>query len=417
MFVSFFPKPKLFFASAAVWTLAAVLAWFFFFKDFGVHFGLPSPAEDAAPIIGVQVFWSAPFLWFYIYYAVLVGLFAAVWRALAPGRWFAWSVLGSALIVFLTYYSVQVGVAINNWYGPFYDLVQAAVGKTRPVTAGEFYLGIGQFLGIALVYVVIRAFMLFFISHYVFRWREAMNDYYIEHWQLLRTVEGASQRVQDDTMRFATGLEDLGGNLIESVMTLIAFFPILLGYSKYVTEIPVFGAIPHPLVVTAILWATFGTMFLALIGIKLPGLEFRNQRVEAAYRKELVFGENDEARADPVTLRELFQMVRQNYFRLYFHYVYFNVGRFLYLQTDNVFAYIVLVPTLVAGSITLGLLNQITNAMDQVRGSFQYLINSWPTIVRMLSIYKRLRAFEATIEGKKVEAINFETDAGANGAA
>ncbi len=408
MFVSFFPKPKLFFISAAVWTIFAVLFWFFFARDFGVHIGLPNPPDGTPPIIGVQVFWSAPFIWFYIYYAIMVGIFAAVWWRISPTRWFAWSVLGTALIVFLTYYSVQVGVAINNWYGPFYDLVQAAVGKTRPVTASEFYVGIGQFLGIALVYVVIRAFMSFFISHYVFRWRNAMNDFYVSHWATLRTVEGASQRIQDDTMRFSTTLEDLGGSLIESVMTLIAFFPILLGYSKYVTQIPVFGTIPYPLVLTAILWAVFGTSLIALIGIKLPGLEFRNQRVEAAYRKELVIGENDPARAQPMTLAELFSGVRTNYFRLYFHYVYFNIGRYLYLQTDNIFAYIVLIPTLVAGTITLGLLQQITNAMDQMRGSFQYLINSWPTIVRMLSIYKRLRAFEAVIEGKPLEPINLE---------
>jgi peptide/bleomycin uptake transporter len=408
MFVSFFPRPKLFFISAAVWSLFAVLFWFFVARDFGAYIGLPNAPDGTPPIIGVQIFWSAPFIWFYLYYLLVVGVFNLVWWRMAPNRWFNWSVWGSALIVFLTYYSVQVGVAINSWYGPFYDLVQAAVGKTRPVAASEFYIGIGQFLGIALVYVVIRAFMLFFIKHYVFRWRNAMNDFYVSHWPTLRSVEGASQRIQDDTMRFSQTLEDLGGNLIESVMTLIAFFPILLGYSKYVTEIPVFGAIPHALVVTAILWAVFGTSLLALIGIKLPGLEFRNQRVEAAFRKELVLGENDHLRADPLTLSELFKNVRANYFRLYFHYIYFDAGRFLYLQTDNIFAYIILVPTLVAGTITLGLLNQITNAMDQVRSSFQYLINSWPTIVRMLSIYKRLRAFEAAIEGKPLEPINLE---------
>jgi peptide/bleomycin uptake transporter len=408
MFVSFFPRPKLFFISVALWTLACVLFWFFVAKGAGGFFGLSLPPAGTPDAIGVQVFWSPTFIWFYIYYIVVAGLFSFAWWLISPTRWFSWSVLGSALIVFLTYYSVQVGVAINNWYGPFYDLVQAAVGKTRPVAAMEFYVGIGQFLGIALVYVVIRAFMLFFISHYIFRWRNAMNDYYVSHWSTLRVIEGASQRVQDDTMRFSTGLEDLGSNLIESVMTLIAFFPILLGYSKYVTEIPVFGAVPHALVITAILWAVFGTTLIALIGIKLPGLEFRNQRVEAAYRKELVFGENDSERADPMTLKELFSNVRRNYFTLYFHYVYFNVGRFLYLQTDNIFAYILLVPTLVAGSITLGLLNQITNAMDQVRNSFQYLINSWPSIVRMLSIYKRLRAFESMIEGQPLEPINLE---------
>ena len=77
--------------------------------------------------------------------------------------------------------------------------------------------------------------------------------------------------------------------------------------------------------------------------------------------------------------------------------MYFNVARILYLQIDNIFPYVVLGPTIVAGKITLGAMNQILNAFGQVRTSFQYLVNSWTTIVELLSIYKRLRAFEATI--------------------
>ena len=410
MFVSFFPNPRPFFISAALWTLACILFWFFLARDWGQFVGLENPPADTPPVIGTSYFITKPFLWFYIYFATITAIFSAVWWVLAPHKWFLWSVLGSALIVFLTYYSVQVGVAINNWYGPFYDLVQAAVSKSRPVTAMEFWVGIGQFLNIALVFVVIRSLMQFLINHYVFRWRTAMNDFYVLNWQTLRKVEGASQRVQDDAMKFAENLEDLGTRFIDSVMTLIAFLPVLMGYSKYVTEIPIFGHIPHALVVTAILWATFGTAFLALIGIRLPGLEFRNQRVEAAYRKELVYGEDDKNRAAPMNLQELFAAIRTNYFKLYFNHVYFNIGRLLYLQTDNIFAYIILVPSLVAGGITLGLLNQITNAMDQVRSSFQYLVNSWPDIVRMISIYKRLRAFESVLYGHALDPINLETD-------
>ncbi len=77
--------------------------------------------------------------------------------------------------------------------------------------------------------------------------------------------------------------------------------------------------------------------------------------------------------------------------------LYFNVGRISICRPTIIFAYIVLVPTIVAGKITLGLLNQILNAFDQVRPSFQYLVNSWTTIVELLSIYKRLRGFEAAI--------------------
>ena len=155
-------------------------------------------------------------------------------------------------------------------------------------------------------------------------------------------------------------------DLIDAVMTLIAFLPVLLRLSSNVTELPLIGAIAYPLVVAALLWAMFGTTFLALIGIRLPGLELQNQRVEAAYRKELVFGEDNSSRAAPATLIELYAAVRRNYFRVYLNYMYFNVGRILYLQTDNIFPYIVLAPTIVAGKITLGPLNQILNSFSQV---------------------------------------------------
>ena len=173
---------------------------------------------------------------------------------------------------------------------------------------------------------------------------------------------------------------------------------------------PLIGSIPYPLVVAAVAWSVLGTAALALIGIKLPGIEFFNQRVEAAYRKELVLGEDDPARADPPTLNELFANIRRNYFRLYLNFLYFNVGRIVYLQIDAVFAYILLGPTIVAGSITLGTMNQIIRAFGQVRTSFQYLITSWSTIVELISIYNRLRAFEATIAGDPLLSIEAVAD-------
>jgi peptide/bleomycin uptake transporter len=156
----------------------------------------------------------------------------------------------------------------------------------------------------------------------------------------------------------------------------------------------------------AIAWSAFGSLLLAVVGIKLPGLEFRNQRVEAAYRKELVYGEDSADRAQPLTLIELFSNVRKNYFRLYFHYAYFNIARSFYIQADAVFSYILLAPTIAAGKITLGILQQALAAFSQVSSSFQYLVASWPDIVTLISIYKRLRAFEATLEGEPLPSID-----------
>ena len=402
MFVSFFPRPKLFFLSAIAWTALAMTVWYTFAAEL--------IGSSAAAPVGVAIFWTARSLWFDLYFAICVATFAGFWTWYSPHPWALWSIVGSALILFATYFQVQVSVAINSWFGPFYDLIQAALAKTRPVTLPEFYGHLSTFASIALIAVIVGVLTRFFVSHYIFRWRTAMNDFYIANWPRLRTIEGASQRVQEDTMRFATITEGLGVNLISSILTLIAFLPVLVKLSSNITELPLVGALPYPLVFAAIVWAIFGTGTLALIGIRLPGIEFFNQRVEAAYRKELVLGEDVPARADPPTLNELFTNIRRNYFRLYLNFLYFNVGRIVYLQIDAVFAYILLGPTIVAGNITLGTMTQITRAFGQVSHSFQYLVNSWSTIVDLLSVYNRLRAFEATIAGAPLLPIEAVAD-------
>ncbi len=314
-------------------------------------------------------------------------------------QWLLWAWPGAVLIIFGTWYQVEIDVAINDWFGGFYDLVQKALGKSGAVSLEEFFGFLATFARLAGTYVLVAVLLAFFTKHWVFRWRDAMNSYYMSHWGTLRHIEGASQRVQEDTKRFATIMESLGSNMMDSLMTLFAFLPILWNLSKKVSEVPLFGQVDHALVYVAILFALAGTVVLALVGMKLPGLEFNNQRVEAAYRKELVHGEDDSTRAGGPIVKELFAHVRVNYFRLFFHYMYFDVAKFSYLQFGVLVPYIALGPTVVAGAITLGVMQQIVRAFGRVEMSFQFLVRSWSTIVELISVYKRLRAFEAQIGG------------------
>ncbi|MEZ5741030.1 MAG: peptide antibiotic transporter SbmA [Burkholderiaceae bacterium] len=412
MFHSFFPRPRLFFSSFGLWALATVLFWFFVGKDIGpslslgglVGYGFPAEAGDAT----AQAAKSAGSFWFYQYMLACYLVFVGFWMFFSPHRWRRWSVLGSAAIIFVTWYQVQLDVMINQWFGSFYDMIQKALATPDSVSVTDYYGQLMTFGKIALVYITVVVLMRFFVSHYIFRWRTAMNEYYMSMWERVRHIEGASQRVQEDTMRFASIMEGLGVSLISAVMTLIAFLPILWGLSAYVKVLPIIGEVSQALVFVAIIWSVIGTALLALAGIRLPGLEFRNQRVEAAYRKELVYGEDDPARAQPPTVADLYEDVRTNYFRLYFNYLYFNVVRYSYLQVGVLVPYIALGPTIVAAGFTLGVMQQIIRAFSQVENSFQYLINSWTTIVELLSIYKRLKAFEAAIADQPLPAIDRE---------
>ena len=441
MFESFFPRPKVFFLSFAVWSIACMVLWFTFARAAGESFSLggwfgydfpaeppelpplPELAEDAdeaarashAALQAEQAAArqtheaereSAGTFWFYQYMVLAYVIFLACWYRYSPHRWARWSVFGSAAIIFVTWFQVQLDVMINNWFGVFYDLIQQALAEPHSVSTGEYFAQLLTFAKIALVAITVAVFTRFFVSHYIFRWRTAMNDHYMSLWGRVRHIEGASQRVQEDTMRFAAIMEHLGVSLIDSVMTLIAFLPILWGLSAFVTHLPIVGEVPQALVFVAIIWSIFGTGLLALAGIRLPGLEFRNQRVEAAYRKELVYGEDDGGRAQPPTVAELFDNVRRNYFRLYLNYLYFNIARYGYLQVGVLLPYIVLGPTIVAAGFTLGVMQQIVRAFGRVENSFQYLVNSWTTIVELLSIYKRLQAFEAAIKDQPLPKID-----------
>jgi peptide/bleomycin uptake transporter len=420
VFSSFFPRPKLFFLSAIAWSAVAIIIWYLFARDLGPQLslgsifgaGYPTPLPEGSDEAAAAVFQGAQSfaadVWLYEYMFVFGAIFVVFWRFFSPHRWFWWSVVASSVIIFATWFQVQVDVMINDWFGSFYDMVQKALGTPGAVTQTEFFGQLATFAGIALVAITVAVITRFIVSHFIFRWRTAMNDYYVSHWQRLRRIEGASQRVQEDTMRFASIMEGLGVSLIDSLMTLIAFLPILWGLSVHVKELPVIGVVPQALVIVAIGWSIVGTGLLAVAGIRLPGLEFRNQRVEAAYRKELVFGEDHADRAQPPTLAVLYADVRRNYFRIYWNYLYFNVIRYGYLQASVLVPYVALAPSIVAGGLTLGIMQQIIRAFDRVQSSFQYLVNSWTTIVELISIYKRLKAFEATLDNEPLSGIERE---------
>jgi peptide/bleomycin uptake transporter len=409
MFSSFFPNPKLFFPATVLWTALSMALWYGFARDLGPQLslgslvGFPYPPVNAdGAAIAVE---TARNIWLYQYMIVAGAIFVGLVGWLLPHRWFRWSVGVSAILIFFIWFQVQLDVMINNWFGTFYNMIQQALGKPGAVTQEQFFGQLATFAGIALVAVTAAVLTAFVTSHYIFRWRAAMNDYYVANWRRLRHIEGASQRVQEDTQRFASTLESLGENLIDALMTLIAFLPILWVLSAHVKELPLIGEVPQALVFVAVIWAAIGTAFLAIAGIRLPGLEFRNQRVEAAYRKELVLGEDDAHRAQGPTLQGLFRDVRANYFRLYWNFLYFNVVRYGYLQVGALVPYIALAPSIVAGGLTLGVMQQIIRAFGRVEGSFQYLVKSWTTIVSLISIYKRLRAFEALMQDEPLDVI------------
>jgi peptide/bleomycin uptake transporter len=309
-------------------------------------------------------------------------------------------------------------VAINEWYGGFYNLLQTALSFKNDPQKGTalFYEkitslayvrngfeGEPSFLVIAVPYVLLAMTTAYFTRRYGLWWREAITFDYIPRWRnVTEEIEGASQRIQEDANRFARIVESLGLQGARAVLTLVAFLPLLWYLSQFI-EVPFIDGttvsfidtkeiidptqvdrsryvqtpdgilvtnsdyIPGILVWIALVASVGGMAVSWLVGAKLPGLEYNNQVREAAFRKELVYGEDDKVNfASVPTLTELFTGVRWNYKRLYLHYGYFDLWAQMYDQCMIVVPYLVVGPSLFTGVVLLGVMVQVSNAFQKV---------------------------------------------------
>ena len=317
-------------------------------------------------------------------------------------KWFLWSWIGSITILSSLWIQVKIDVKINEWFGQFYDMIQKALAKPNAITIEEYWSSLLSFITLAAIYVGVAVIVSFFTSHYLFRWRASMVDWYHSVYDKARKIEGASQRVQEDTIKFSRIMESLGTSLIEALMILVEFMPILFCLS---INIPIFffGDWDYGLIVGALIWSVGGTIFLIGLGLilRLVGVEYDLQKKEAAYRKILVVAEDDGS-VRPKSLNELFEGVRQIHYLSYIRYLYFNIGRIAYLQANVLSAYVFLAPAIVAGAVTLGVMQQIIRAFGRVEGSMQYILKAWPTIIELASVYKRLREFESKINQDEI---------------
>ena len=73
MFVSFFPRPSVFAVSAVLWGAFAMGFWYTFGSQIGELLGFHLQTSSTKTV-GAAVFWSAQFLWFYLYFIVTVGV-------------------------------------------------------------------------------------------------------------------------------------------------------------------------------------------------------------------------------------------------------------------------------------------------------------------------------------------------------
>lgn len=352
----------------------------------------------------------------------------------------AWG--GFLVVIGYSFFVAQVKGQLNDFYEAFYDLLgeggnhlevgSGGFGSGEPEPTLAYYRGrvtskLWTFALIIAPLVSASPACKYVRAAWALHWRMALMEAYLAAWDTKQEpIEGASQRLHEDTQRFANGLEGCLVTVLDAGFTLAVFTPILAGLSAEIVSPIDLGALND-----AWLWAmafTFSIVGLAgawFFGQKLVGLEVANQRVEALLRKDLVLLETTpavivgtDAAAPPAAQPPLpalrhpaflpqtyflqtLKSLQANYFALFKHFAYLNFWLSLFDQGMVILPYVIVAPRIFAADpknrITLGLLMKVANAFSHVFGSLSIISENWGAINEFRSVLHRLREFEAKL--------------------
>ena len=316
-------------------------------------------------------------------------------------------------VVGLALAMVYMEVQFNYWNRDFYNTFEKK-------DQAEFFYQLGKFGVLAVIWIVMAVYRLWFLQMLQIEWRTWLTDHFLAEWmqdqahyrmQLLdRGTDNPDQRIADDLRIFVDFTSDLALGLLSAVVTLISFVVILWGLSGSAQFLGL--DIPGYLVWCALIYAIVGTVLTHYIGRKLVGLDFQQQRVEADFRFSLVrLRENSEGvalyrgeREELGGLRHRFSEVVANWWRLMRKRKQLNWFQSFYAQLAIIFPYIVVSPRFFSGSIPLGAIFQTASAFGQVQGALSWFINAYVSYAQWKATVDRLIGFRASIERVRAEA-------------
>lgn len=354
----------------------------------------------------------------------IISNLAIIWRLAAPyfrseDRWAGRILLAAVIAIELSL--VAIDVLINQWNNRFYNALQ---DRNWDAFVSELLF----FCMLAAAFILLAVYQLYLNQWLQIRWRRWMTRQYLGHWltsanhyrmQLLGDgADNPDQRIAEDVRKFidggdGTGILPIGIGLLSSVVTLGSFVVILWGLSAD-APISLFGlAIPGYLVWAALLYAIVGTLFTHLIGYKLVGLNFMQQRYEADFRFNLVrVRENSEQigllegeKAETERLLDRFGKVVTNWYGLMTlqkRLTFFTAG---YRQVSTVFPYVVVSPAYFSGAMQLGGLMQTASAFSSVQASLSFFINTYRDLAEWASVIERLDGFDQAVAAAQAATV------------
>ena len=323
-------------------------------------------------------------------------------------------------VIALVLAMVWMEVQFNNWNRDFYNTFEQK-------DQAEFFRQLGLFALLALTWIIMAVYRLYFQQMLQIEWRTWLTDHFLAGWlkdqahyrmQLLARaadpavagMDNPDQRIAEDLRMFVDFTLSLALGLLSAVVTLLSFVIILWALSGQIT---VFGtSIPGYMVWVALVYAIAGSWLTHVIGRPLIRLDFNQQRFEADFRFGLVrLRENSEGVAlyrgegeELVGLRQRFASVIGNWWGLMLKRKQLGWFTSFYSQLAIIFPYIVVAPRFFSGAIPLGGFMQTASAFNYVQSSLSWFVDVYARLAEWKATVDRLTGFHDAIERARAAA-------------
>jgi len=287
---------------------------------------------------------------------------------------------------------------------------------------------LGEFALLCIPSVVVHPLFKLVTNRWVLSWRISLVECYLCDWRPeAHHIENGAQRVSEDTQRFARGVATICIVLLDCVLTLVVFSPVLLQLGESIHPTPRPGAW---LVMISVGVALVGTAVSVVLGWKLVALEIENQKVEANLRKKLVLQEENTVAASPfdpdtvvdrspvrqygvsslsLVFRDMIRELQFNYLKLYNRFAVFSLWLGGYEQITALLPYLLVAPLLYASDnrVSLGKVTQTSNAFGHVFDALNVLSDRWIEFTEFMSVIRRLREWEKVLyQGSKSQLVD-----------
>lgn len=312
------------------------------------------------------------------------------------------------LITTCTIVTVRATVGLNMFNRDFFNALSGYHSK-------EIMVQIGKLTVFIALLMFAEAYNTYLCGLLAIRWRRLTTDNFVTRWlnnkkyYFLKSenrVDNPDQRIASDLDQFPVATLGLYGIIFNSVLTILTFgvtlwqssVPLQLNGSTY--HIPGFFCL------CALTYSIVGTWITSLLGSKLAGLNFNQQKFNANYRfgliklqessEEIAFYSGELAEQNK--LSKSFLTVLTNALsinKIKKRLTFFAGG---YSQIGMVLGFIITAPFYLNKQIDMGMLMLISGAFTYTINSFSIFVQCFQALADWRATLHRIAVFDDTLK-------------------